>query len=188
MARSDPWPWPLISSSLELLKSLNFSLCFLPYFTVLWALHYVCVWGRGVLWPVASSSLSLSSGPTQCLVHNTNNDKITISHVCTLHWGFWSSFISILRFDPKAILWQRCDYHTPFTNRKSVPRVFASKIFWCKVPALSHSALRLDKSLLNWFHATWLVVSIWMRGQEIRSSFGLFFLAAFVAVHVFIIY
>lgn len=41
---------------------------------------------------------------------------------------------------------------------------------------------------LCWFHATWLVASIWMRVQEVRSSFGLFFVVAFVAVHVFIIY
>lgn len=73
-------------------------------------------------------------------------------------------------------------------TKKFVPRVLASKIVWCKVPGLSYTAPWLNKSLLNGFHATWLVASIWMRVQEVRRSFGLFFVVAFVVVHVFIIY
>lgn len=73
-------------------------------------------------------------------------------------------------------------------TKKFVTWVLTSKIVWCKVPGLSYTTPWLNKSLLNGFHATWLVTSIWMRVQEVRRSFGLFFVGAFVAVHVFIIY
>lgn len=53
-----------------------------------------------------------------------------------------------------------------------------------------HSATpipQLHKSLLNWFHASWLVGSIWIKVQEARSTVGLFFVVTFVSVYVSIL-